>query len=535
MGKPFTQFKYDDAAELVGRKVLPVEGTRTFPIQNARRSLTAIQATAFYDSDHWQNSKGFIGQLPPPTLPGAIQILADIKAGFVSENVIQEITETHVGGILGREPIWSFLPSEGEADRANKASFENVTGETLTPWWNERKALRDFQRTVTVLLLEGLAIRRLFFPLGRLLNGKVPAQADIAEALDFIYFETLTADVAGVFTDVDTQTDVGIFLFEEKDAEGTVLNNCAELSFLNEQGDTVQRIVRDRGRPTELGPYKLGGRLMVYQLSRRALITEQIQSNQRALNLAHTMMMRNVNMAGARERTVTNAQPPISTVGVDVNTRSTTPGKFNVGAGAVNFLMGVPIYDAEGNIVGYTNPNVNISDPSSVETFVATSDHYREAMYSQCHQRHVLIVDKADTSGRAREVARREFERSLKETKTVTDAAGRWQLETTLRLAAHLCNQVSSYANLRADFNCLIDAGEPDPEKQKAAIEMRKPGGPKNLPLISDETARNWIGVEDAAAELAKIEQEAKLPEAPLPLSKSAEEVSEPVIGGAVN
>jgi hypothetical protein len=192
------------------------------------------------------------------------------------------------------------------------------------------------------------------------------------------------------------------------------------------------------------------------------------------------MMMRNVNMAGSRERTVTNAQPPIDIVGQDVQSRTQArfPGTFKTGSGAVNFLMGVPIRDEEGNITGYTNPNVNITDPVSVETFVATSDHYREAIYSQCHQRHVLIVDKAD-------------------------ASGRWQLETTLRLAANVCNQVSRHINLRADFNCLIDAGEPDPEKQKTVILMRDAG------LISAETARNWIGVEDAAAEAKRIENEA--------------------------
>src|SRR6185295_8904398 len=111
------------------------------------------------------------------------------------------------------------------------------------------------------------------------------------------------------------------------------------------------------------------------------------------------------------------------------------------------------------------------TDPVAVITFKDTIGTEKEAIYSQCHQRHVLIVDKADTSGRAREVARREFERSLKETKTVIDACGRWQLEATLRLAAQVVGQVSKYAKLRADFNCVVDAGEVDTEKQKTVIE----------------------------------------------------------------
>jgi hypothetical protein len=529
--KPFDQFTYDDAAGLL-KATVPVAGTRFFPLTNSRRPPTAIAATLFYSGDHWQNAKGFIGQLPPPSLPGASLILQDIRDGFVSENVVQEVVETHTGGILGREPVWSFLPADPTKDTAaiktDKSSFENVTGETLTPWWNERKALRDLQKAVTTLLCEGISIRRLFFPRGRIVDGRVTAK-DLAGALDFIYFETLTADVAGVFTDPDTQKDIGIFLFQEKKPDGEVIANCAELSFLDNSKRTVCKVVKDKGEPETFGPYELGGRLLIYQLDRRALITDQVQSNQRAINLAHTMMMRNVNMAGARERTVTNAQPPVNVVGVDVLSKkpATEPGTYKTGAGAVMFLMGFPIRDEAGNIVGYTNPNVSVSDPVSVETFVATSDHYREAIYSQCHQRHVLIVDKADTSGRAREVARREFERSLKESKTVVDASGRWQLETALRLAAQVSNQVSRYAGLRADFNCLIDAGEPDPEKQKTAILLRAPGGAKNEPLISDETARNWIGVEDAAAEKAKIRQEAK--DAPAELPPPA--VAPPVAG----
>ncbi len=518
MAKSFSQFNYDDAANLVGTKISVGDGTFTLPaLANQRRPLTALTATQFYNGDHWQNSRGFIGQIPPKSLPGSSSITADIRAAFVSENVIKEVVKTHTGGILGREPIWSFLQAEGETDRSNKESFENVTGETLTKWWNDRQALKDLQKAVTIALCEGRVVRRIFFP--RSLNGTIPRQTEISKALDFIYFETVTADTAGVFTDPATQQDIGIFLYDETDIDGNVTAHCAELSFLEPDGRTRCKIVRDKGGTTVLPPYDLGGHLLIYQIDRDALISDQVQSSQRSLNLAHTMMMRNINMAGNRERNVINAQPPINVKGIDTNkANDRSPGTFKTGSGAVNFLMGYPIYDpVTGAIIGYTNPNVTITDPVPVITFRDTIDQEKEAIYSQCHERHVMIVDKADTSGRAREIARREFERSLKETKTVMDANGRWQLEVTLRLAAQVTGQTSLYSSLRADFNCLIDAGDPDPEQQKTAILLRQPGGPKNQPLISDETARNMCGVEDAAAELAKIEQESKLPEAKLP------------------
>jgi hypothetical protein len=527
--KPFDKFTYDDAAQLLGPHV-PQDGTRDFPSTNKRRPSTAIAATQFYSGDHWQNSRGFIGQLPPASLPGASQILADIEAGFVSENVIQEIVETHKGGILGREPAWSFLKAGVKlGSKPTDTDRDQETGDTLTPWWNERQALRDFQKALTTLLCEGLVVRRLFFPRGLLKQGNRISATDIAKALDFIYFQTITADKAGVFINPETQKQIGIFLFEQKAADDTVIANCAELSFLNDNGTTACKVVKDEGAPEEFGPYELGGRLLIYELDRRAIITEQVQSSQRCLNLAHTMMMRNVNMAGSRERMVFNAKPPENVPGLDIplGSKKRTPGTHKTGPGANMYIQGWPIYNDDGTkIVGYTNPNVTVTDPVPVVTFKETIDTEKQSIYSQCHQRHVLIVDKADTSGRAREVARREFERSLKKTKTVIDACGRWQLETALRLAAQVAGQVSKYAKLRADFNCIVDAGEVDTEKQKTVIEMRKPGGPGAKPLISDETARGMIGLEDPAAELVKIDQEAALPPgkpAPLQPDKPAQ------------
>lgn len=542
MGKPFSQWTYDDAADKVGARFnLPTDGTRDFPLptilanlgisshRQTRRTETALRATMYFNGNHWQGGDGFIGQLPPPALPGSAQMKEAIRKAFVAENVIKEVTETHTDGILGREPSWSFMLTQGEP----RNDFSKETGETLTRWWNDRKALKDLQKAMTILACEGVVVRRLVFPRGRLANGTTPRASTLLDALDFIFFETVYADQGMVYTDPETMQDIGIFIFEEFDANGDVANQAAELSFLNERGETVCKVVRDKGgKVSEFGPYPLGGRLLVYEMTRDALITEQIQSNQKAVNLAHTQMIRNVNLAGNRQQTVTNAQPPgasnekptitDSTVKKDVlpstaPSSKVFPGTFKTGPGAVNFLMGVPIYNEDGVIVGYTDPGINIADPVSVETFERTIEREKAAIYAQAKQRHVLIVDKADTSGRAREVARREYERSLKKSKTELDAGGRWQLETTLRLAAFIIGESSRYLPLRADFNTLIDAGAPDPEMQLSAMQMRQPGGMKNRPLISDETARGLAGVEDNAAEVARIDSESKLPEAVLP------------------
>src|SRR5688572_4344616 len=325
MAKDPRTYDYDDAVNLIGARVaLPKDGTRDYPLptllrhlttssttdRNYRRPWSAITASEYYFGNHWQDGDGFIGQKPPAALPGFSSIMFDLERGFVSENVIKEVVNTHIGGILGREPSWSFLPANAQTAVERDAE----TGETLTPWWNKRKALKDLQKTLRIALCEGIAVRRIFIP--RYINGQpVPAGSsitarDLPAALDYIYFETVTSDRGGVFIDPDTQAELGVFLYEEHDADGDITRNCAELSFLNEVGETVCRVVRDDDTSSDYGPYRLGGHLLIYQLEVEQMITEQVQSSQRSVNLAHTQMTRNINLAGSRERTITNAQPP---------------------------------------------------------------------------------------------------------------------------------------------------------------------------------------------------------------------------------
>jgi hypothetical protein len=528
VSKPFSEYTYDDAAELFADKVEVSGGiSRTI----VRRTTTAVAASDFHGGDHWQNGSGFIGQFPPAGYPGASTIIADIKKRFESENAIKEVVETHLGGLLGREPLWSVLKEAGTPGQ-DKPERDDVTGEIITTWWNEREALKDLQKSAEVVVLEGISVKRIFFP------KSVPAQpraSNLNEALDFIYFQTLTADKGGVFTDPDTQQKVGVYLYEEKDDEGNITANCAELSYLNDDGDTVCRVVRDKGDPSEFGPYKLGGRLLIFEIQRSPLITEQVQSLQKSLNLAHTMMTRNVNLAGSRERSVTNAQPPKQKVRTQSATdsaavTSTEPGPYETGAGAVMFLMGYPIRNEKGDIVGYTNPNINITDPASVEVFLHTRKMKYEAILSQCHQRHVLISGDATASGVSRKSAEKEWQRSLKDTKTGIDAMGRWHIETPLRLAAQICGQSNQVINLRADFNCLLDTGDPSSEEISSVIACLQPLGPKSQPLISYETARNKIGIDDAAAELKRIEEESLNASEPPPIVEEIADKGEELI-----
>lgn len=305
----------------------------------------------------------------------------------------------------------------------------------------------------------------------------------------------------------------GLYVKQEND------RTVAELSWV-EKGQTFLKVFSDdQGLVTEPLVCDLGGRLWMYELQRKPLITESVRAIQRSINLDNTMMMRNVNLAGSRERYFLNVARPTETVRERDETQESgyrevqrpLPG-LPVGAGANVFLDGVLIKDKDNNnkVIDRADPNISVTEPVAVTTFSETHDHLYAALLSQCQQAHYLMSKDATSSGRSREQARAEFESSLKLSKEVVDDAGRWMLETALRLAAHLCGKSAAYASLRCDFNSIIETGPISPEERTANRDDVKAG------LLSSETHMSRAGVEDVDAEKARITEDKE--QAPVPV-----------------
>ncbi|HYG12168.1 MAG TPA: hypothetical protein VD835_19635 [Pyrinomonadaceae bacterium] len=489
--KPFDQLTYEDAVNLFGTE---------------RRSKTAQTARKFFDGDHWQKGDGYIGQKPIPSYERYKETMDDLEGGFASENVIGEVAEIHVGGIMGQTPLWWFLRGK------DRVAADDPLSESLTPWWDERDGLAVMSEAVETAVLEGVAVLRFYFPQGLLGDGStITKPADISAALKYFYCEVLTADRAGVFTDEKTKKQIGVYLYEEAetDADDAPKIKKAELCYLNDKNQTVLRRVVDKGSVSEdFGPYNLGGRLFLHEVSRRALVTDSVIQLQKLVNLAHTKMGRNVNLAGDRTTDVINAQTPTKAKKEgDAATGQTRevgrePAAYRRTPGAVNYVWGAPFYDANGKIAGYTSPMINVTEPVDIGTFVGTRDHYYAAILGQCFMRHVLISGDATVSGRSREQARKEYERSLQKTKGPMDAAGRWKLETAVRMAAVLSGKESEVKDLRAYFDCQIERVE------RSAQERQEDRADVETGAMSVETLMTRNGLEDTSSELEKIKQE---------------------------
>lgn len=494
-----------------------------------RRTAEHKSNTAFFSNDHWQNGDGWIGEKPSIAVEGIAVVLTElekIRRGFVPVNVIAEVNDRHVGGILGREVNFDFVPEDilrkrrkKERDLPEKDALAKQTDEDLTSWWNEDRPKDKLKESLAIALNEERALLRFFIPRGlRDENGKIPTQFDIPSALNFLHVDVVYSDKGGVFVDTDTQQKFGLYVKQEQG------RTITELSWV-EKGITFLRILSDDpDLVTEAFACDLGGRLWMYELQRKALITESVRAIQRSINLDNTMMMRNVNLAGSRERYFLNVARPTETVRIPdasqvsgYREEKRPLAGLPVGAGASVFLDGVLIKTAKeghtGEIVDRADPNISVTEPVEVTTFVQTYDHLYAAILSQCQQIHVLIGKDATASGRSREQARAEFEGSLRLSKEVVDDAGRWMLEAALRLAAHLCNKTSAYIGLRCDFNSIIETGPISPEERTANRDDMK------AKVLSRETVMSRNGTEDVDAEKARIaEDEAEAPEPVIPL-----------------
>lgn len=453
----------------------------------------------FYGGDHWQDGQGWSGPMPDSTHPLYRDLVLEIERGFVSKNTVAEVVNRHVAGVIGREPMWSMalrrpLADGEEATPAEQALIDEAEA-LLTGWWDSRGIHNVLQDAAATCLWAKRGPLRLFVPAGQVNDaGRIPV-ADLQTSVFRIYLDSPEPDRAAVVLDRSTMRQAGIYLYEQGKQK------LAELTYLDEAGNTVIRIT---GGETESGyALPLGGRLMMHEMSRARLITDQVVQNQKALNLALTMLSRNVVMAGFLERTYLNAQLP-GRMEADPNRPGEErfiPEPMQVGAGATNFISGVSYLDATGNEILAT-PNVVYRDPVSVTTFRETKAESYTTILEECQQLHALLSGDAAASGESRKQALTDFKQSLADTKSQVEDALRWLLETVLALSAVFSGQPGRYDSLRAVAECHLDLGPISADDQRVAKELVE------VEIISRETARSRVGVDDTDAEAAKIEAE---------------------------
>ncbi len=485
-------------------------------ITDKRQNAAAKINLAFYNGDHWQGAEAYTGPAPQKSDAGYSATMAEIERAFVSRNAIGEITDRHTGGVLGREIRWLFsvgrpLKKDEQPTDEEQAILDEAE-QAMTAWWDKQRALGKYQSATTLLLLASRSPLRVYVPPGlRDENGEIP-KVELNQATDYIWFQSLGVNEdtlelqqpsATVYTDKATKRQIGVFSYKKAPdmPDGKEGENLAELCYLDEEGGTVLRIVNADGDVEEPVTLPLGGRLTIYEMVRRPLVGSQIVSQQKLLNLAETMLQRNVVLGGFLERVFFNAQSPGYEVTNDDGSKSFVPNPLYVGAGTTNFIQGIKYPDADGN-EQITTPSAVYRDPVPVTTFTETSHSAYLAILEEAQQLHYAMAGDAAVSAVSRIQARDAFEKDLQITAAEVEAAVRWLLETVLAMAAHFAGQSERYAGLRAVVQARIDSGPVSAEEKQTAAEMKDRG------LWSWEYAASVSGIEDTDAERERIEKE---------------------------
>lgn len=473
--------------------------------------LSTLSARAFYEGDHWQNGIGWTGPMPRPTtevdMKEAIEIQQEIAKVFTSANIIREVVDRVVDGVLGHEPLWSaeltrVVDENSPISDAERAAMDEADS-ILTDIWDWRGIKEEIKKSLRIALCMDRASVRTFIPRGRLLENNMIPTAPIEKALRrFVFVESVGPESAAIVTDVNSRDQAGVVVWQE----GNV--TIAEVSFVDDMQDDQPTTISiystnstNEGGFVESVDVDLGAQLPVFEITVPRLITEQVMQLQKLANLNLTMMQRNSVLGGFLERTILNGMPPGRWVTEADGTRSFKADPYYVGAGVTNWVSGAEYEDSEGNVMK-ANPSVVYRDPISPENFIGSIAEARKAILREVRQIHVEMTGDGAASAISRIQARADYLNSLRKPKEQVEECMRSVLTAMLQFAELISGQKGRFDGLNVSVECKVDAGPLTPEERAAIADLYK------LDLLSRETAMQLLGVEDVDAEIQRIDEE---------------------------
>lgn len=480
--------------------VAPVYGT---PVQSLR---------AYVQGDHWQGGAGWAGPMPPLSSPAYQETVAELARSFVSRNVLGEISARHAAGAVGYEPQWSWTVRREVTDDAPITDEEQTLIREATAlmrqWWVARKMFAFVQRSTVQLAWAGRSAVRLYIPRGLLqvINGVTSVVAkDVASALELVWADDPLPEQSRLAQDPDTKRHVGVTLYQlgrAIDGEGTPVD-FAELTYRGLDDTTTLRTMgRDDGGAAIA--LHIGGRLTLWEMERPSVVTPQLIQQQRALNLALSMVPRTLVSSGFLERVILNAQLPGRwETDAGGNRTQFIPDAMPLGAGKTTILRGIEMEDEATGKTTTATPDVKWREPSKPDPVVSGMRALYEVMLEECNQSHVLMNQDAKASGKSRDQARAEFRTDVGMTVSCVQPMGVWLLETPLAMAEAFAGVPGKYtAVLKALFNCRQSSGPLTADEKNSTLALYNGG------LRSRRTAMAETDVDDVDAELAQLESE---------------------------
>jgi hypothetical protein len=433
--------------------------------------------------DYWHGHywpSGWIGPTVSQSDPKYSERMAALERVFQSANVLRECAQNWRDGLLS-EPFTWFLKAEG-GDRANTDPDAEDRDETaaaaeleLQRWldhveqsatnanpldstFHQADPWTEFVLSLGVLGEAGL---RLWQP---------ERFADDPDPIQRIYLHA---------------TRPRSVLIDRSSLDGFI----DKITYVSATGNEVQTMVGPVVTVTTLGqdePIEIdtGGRWLIQYATGESIFTPSVVRLQNALNHALTMMVRNTEVAGFREKVFGNAEYPTDADG--------NPIAIESGPGTDTYLYGVPTGDAANP--GTAPVSVFQSEPVDNSSLMAAVETYRRLIYMEFAQGHLISTGTGTLSGESRIQQRAQFELNLRGWKRRIEAAIASILNIVLRLL-----EVEGYEVV---VSLNVTTGKLSHDERASVVAEYQAG------LLSKATALARLGVADVDAELNLIMEE---------------------------
>lgn len=481
--------------------------------------------------DHWQGGDAW----PVATgLNPAIRakLLNKVEPQFRPVDVISEALDNVANGLLDKEADVTFaplVPAKPETTEAQQQEQEiAATVARISKWWDRQQFWEQARKATRRSRWSTRGATRLWITPAVMVStrdaqGKeskaLPTNLSADDALDAVQVMAPSPDVGFVYTDPDSQEQVGVFFYSTGDAtqSAAAVRKHAELWFVDGE-DTVLRVVHESNEAPQEFPVKMGKRVPIAQMEADLLITETVRRQQKGLNYFETLLMRVVETAGFPERYTINAkpsgvwlreapanEPPIEVQEIDGVKWYLHAAPRELGPAVTTDLRGIT--GSSGTTGGEVimTPSVTWKDPTDPEYLIKACAHGRKTMLRECKQGHLATDSVAESSGLAYIQARAIFGKDLNATKAPLEGMVRRTIEAAIALADALSGTApaqSFLAKYRCVVNLHVDTGPALPTELAENREQNKAG------LLSRRSAMARGGVEDTDAELSALDED---------------------------
>lgn len=421
-----------------------------------------------------------------------------LKKAFQQANKVRECVQRLKRTLIGYKPSWNVEDAQG---RVLVGTSMDTFNSLISRWLDlqyrrvtsrETRHMNPLHKATRDMVVCGEGYLRLWQP-QRYANSNNPIYRVALHSPDFDAIE-YKYDNDGLLEQIEYTYDSGTAFFTETQRVN-YQTGLTEFTYTNEKGDSV---FDEKGYPIDFA-VNLAGNYTIQKISGQYLITESVKRLQNQLNYVLTLMSRNLEYAGFRERVMLNAQPPGQWTTNRIGQQEFIPSEnYNIGAGRTSYLQGYPIYDDAGNITGYSNPSAVYSEPIDSSNFIETVSFIIRLIYEECGQGHILGNDQ-QISGISRQQMRVDFQSALLDYKNNVEQG----IAATLEVAAMLMG-VGFPTDVNIVVNLNLNEADPAADRLNGIIQAFNSG------LFSRQTAMHKIGIKDPRAEISLIDKESE-------------------------